>query len=90
MNGTLQIVKNSFDCFPVALFGVLHESRNHTNNKGNSRLTMSKVNNIVDKVQHRLQVFDNFSKIHYRLKMSSTSLESTILKHVNRSITYLD
>jgi hypothetical protein len=48
MGGTLEIVNNSFDCFPMDFSGILHKMRNHTNKKGNVRLTMSKINEISD------------------------------------------
>jgi hypothetical protein len=50
MSGTLEIVNNSFECFPMAFSRVLHKLRNHTNNKGNVRSTVSKINETVDQL----------------------------------------
>jgi hypothetical protein len=56
MSGTLEISENLFDLFPVAFTRVLYKLRNHTNNKGKVRSTMSKINKIVDQLSIKCSI----------------------------------
>jgi hypothetical protein len=75
MSGTLKIMNNSFDLFPVNLFRVLHKPISHTNNKGNSMSTMSKINNTIDQLSIESRInygcLTGFGNLYSRMKRSS-------------------
>jgi hypothetical protein len=84
MSGNLQIANNSFDYFPMEFFGVLHELRNHTNNKLNFRLTISDINKTTNQLSIEYNIdrgcLRGFGNLYSRLKMSSTRLAIKHLK----------
>jgi hypothetical protein len=84
MSGTLEIGDNSFDCFLVAFFGVLHKPRNHTNNKGNVKLTMSKINKISNQLSIKCSInfgcLKSFGELFSILKRSITRLTINHIK----------
>jgi hypothetical protein len=74
-------------------FGVLHKPRNQTNNKGNTKLTMSKIDKTVNHLSLKCSIdyvcLTSFGELYSRLKSSSMGLKIDHLKNVKISITYL-
>jgi len=76
VSGTLEISDNSFNCFLVALFTVLHKPINHTNSKVNVSSNMININKTVDQFSIKSSIdcgcLTGFGKLDSMLKRSST------------------
>jgi hypothetical protein len=93
MSCTLNITNNPFDSFPVHFSGILHKSRNHTNNKGNYKSTVCKINNIVYQLSIECSIdfgrLKSFFHLKSRLKRSSVWLTIYHLKMCQAETIYI-